>query len=264
MSDSKDNNSNEKDSNEKNSNTQQDFEQAKEAVSNLLSGVGNSLTQKMKNLGNSTGEPSSSEADQATSSSVQEDFLGPKIPYLHGTEGEQKIAAGALFGVYFLMWAVMVGFGAGIAMSIISAFNIAIATAVLLITSRARVKFTNMTNCLNVIIISIFIHLLLWKIIGEALLDVEMKTMAKFVKDLNDVAFGVGIFNFTTFSLSFFGAGRLVWGRGFDQVWKAGTIVLIFVAVMYIIIFPTVAINMLNSMFASGGGTGGMSMPKGL
>lgn len=173
-------------------------------------------------------------------------LLGPEIPYLHGSEKEQRLAAIALYSIIGLSLLVLMGFGGTLLVLFLITPILALATLVLQKTSSVRVSFTTMTNCVNVLLVSVFVNLLLWKIVGEALLDVDMSQMGSFIKDIKKASFAVGIFNFVMYCIGFFVSGRLVWRRSMQDIWKAGTIVIIFAAIMYIIVFPIVIVNAMD------------------
>ena len=85
--------------------------------------------------------------------------------------------------------------------------------------------------------------MVLGKLLGDALMNVDPTEMAKFFKKYERNTFGVGLFMFVLNCAGLFPAGRLVWSRNFKEVWKASTIVTIAMAIWYLIIMPYIVLN---------------------
>lgn len=188
------------------------------------------------------------ESKVGSSASIGEGFvsdveaIGPILPFLHGTMGQQRLVTVGMASLLTLLMVINMGGWGFLASAFLCALTV-LAAIVLQMTSRVRVKFTNFTNCLNVMFIATFILMILGKLLGEALMNVDPTDMAKFFNKYERNTFMIGFFMCILNCVSLFSAGRLVWSRNFKEVWKASTIVSIFIAVYYLVIMPYVVLN---------------------
>ena len=223
--------------------------EAAEATKKMLSGLGkvikekaseidtDELKGKLKSIGGSSKDASAGEG-----SASDAEAIGPILPFLHGTTGQQRLVAVGLAILLTMIMVINMGGWGFLAGAFLCGATISSAI-VLLVTSRARVEFTNFTNCLNVMFIATFILMVLGKLLGDALMNVDPTEMAKFFKKYERNTFGVGLFMFVLNCAGLFPAGRLVWSRNFKEVWKASTIVTVAMAIWYLIIMPYIVLN---------------------
>ena len=226
--------------------------EAAEATKKMLSGLGkvikekaseidtDELKGKLKSIGGSSKDGSDASAGEGSASDAE--AIGPILPFLHGTTGQQRLVAVGLAILLTMIMVINMGGWGFLAGAFLCGATISSAI-VLLVTSRARVKFTNFTNCLNVMFIATFILMVLGKLLGDALMNVDPTEMAKFFKKYERNTFGVGLFMFVLNCAGLFPAGRLVWSRNFKEVWKASTIVTVAMAIWYLIIMPYIVLN---------------------
>jgi hypothetical protein len=235
--------------------------EAANATMKVLSGIGKIIKEKSSEIKTdeiagklkSMGKKLTPDRTKASVTSGDEgaasdnENIGPIVPYLHGTINQQRLVTlGMVLGLILLMMINMGSWGilAGLA---ISSFAL-IGAMILLVTSKARVKFTNLTNCFNVLLGSMYIGLIVGKILGEVVAGVDPTDLGNFVKDYEQNTFGIGLFCFVLYCIGFFPSGRLIWSRNFKDVWKAGTIVTTFTAIWYIIIMPYMVLAALKSV----------------
>ena len=223
--------------------------EAAQATKKMLSGLGkvikekaaeidtDELKGKLKSIGGGSSEDGESSPGVDEETTQDPAFIGPAIPFLHGSIGQQRLVAVGLASLLTLIMVINMGGWGFVAGGALCSFALTSAV-ILLLTSRARVKFTNFTNCLNVMLIATFILMVLGKLLGDALMNVDPTEMAKFLKKYERNTFGVGLFMFTLYCAGFFPAGRLVWSRSLKDVWKAGTIVTILQALWYLVVMP--------------------------